>query len=48
VREAVITPFEDLHEASLRSMGTVFARIASVGEPLFEPEPAPGAEGGGA
>ena len=27
VREAVATPFEDLHEASLRSMGSVFATV---------------------
>jgi nicotinamidase-related amidase len=39
VREAVITPFEDLHESSLRSMGSVFARIASVEEDLFNGEP---------
>lgn len=31
-REAVATPFEDLHEASLRSMGSVFATIAGVDE----------------
>jgi nicotinamidase-related amidase len=30
VREAVTTPFEDLHESSLRSMATVFARVVSL------------------
>jgi nicotinamidase-related amidase len=30
VRQAVITPFEDLHEPSLRSMGSVFAQVADV------------------
>ena len=30
VREAVITPFEDLHEHSLRSMATVFAQVVSI------------------
>ena len=32
VREAVITPFEDLHEHSLRSMATVFAKVVSIDE----------------
>ena len=32
VREAVITPFEDLHESSLRSMATVFATVVSIDE----------------
>lgn len=36
VREAVGTPFEDLHEASLRSMGSVFARIADLADVLRE------------
>jgi nicotinamidase-related amidase len=36
VRQAVITPFEDLHESSLRSMGSVFARIADLDESLFD------------
>jgi nicotinamidase-related amidase len=30
VREAVVTPFEELHEPSLRSMATVFASVASI------------------
>jgi ureidoacrylate peracid hydrolase len=34
VREAVGTPFEDLHEPSLKSMGSVFATIASLSEVL--------------
>jgi nicotinamidase-related amidase len=32
VREAVTTPFADLHEPSLRSMGSVFAKVLSVDE----------------
>ena len=36
VRQAVITPFEDLHEPSLRSMGSVFARVANLDEVLAE------------
>lgn len=32
VREAVATPFAELHEPSLRSMGSVFATIAGVDE----------------
>src|SRR5690606_35610792 len=32
VRDAVATPFEDLHEASLRSMATVFARVVDLAE----------------
>lgn len=32
VREAVATPFEDLHEPSLRSMATVFARVVALDE----------------
>jgi nicotinamidase-related amidase len=40
VRQAVITPFEDLHESSLRSMGSVFARIADLDEALFDGETA--------
>jgi nicotinamidase-related amidase len=36
VRQAVITPFEDLHEPSLRSMGSVFARVADLDEVLAE------------
>jgi ureidoacrylate peracid hydrolase len=31
-REATATPFEDMHEASLRSMGTVFAHVKSLDE----------------
>lgn len=34
VREAVATPFTELHEASLRSMGSVFARVAGLDEVL--------------
>jgi nicotinamidase-related amidase len=30
--DAVATPFQDLHEPSLRSMGSVFARIATTNE----------------
>jgi len=30
VREAVATPFDDLHEPSLRSMATVFARVLTL------------------
>ncbi len=36
VREAVATPFEDLHEASLRSMGSVFATVVGKDEVLRE------------
>jgi nicotinamidase-related amidase len=36
VREAVATPFEDLHEPSLRSMATVFARVVPLSEVLAE------------
>jgi nicotinamidase-related amidase len=36
VRDAVATPFDDLHEPSLRSMGTVFARVATLDEVLAE------------
>jgi nicotinamidase-related amidase len=32
VREAVGTPFDELHEPSLRSMGSVFARLISLSE----------------
>lgn len=32
VREAVGTPFTDLHEPSLRSMGSVFAEVLSLAE----------------
>lgn len=32
VREAVGTPFEDLHEASLRSMATVFAQVVDLAD----------------
>jgi len=39
VREAVATPFEDLQEASLRSMGSVFARIAGIDEVVSGAEP---------
>jgi hypothetical protein len=38
VRQAVITPFEDLHESSLRSMGSVFARVVDLDEALFDGE----------
>jgi ureidoacrylate peracid hydrolase len=31
-RDAVATPFADLHEPSLRSMGSVFARVVSTDE----------------
>jgi nicotinamidase-related amidase len=34
VRDAVTTPFEDLHEPSLRSMATVFAKVVSLDELL--------------
>ena len=34
VREAVGTPFDDLHEASLRSMDSVFARVVALAEVL--------------
>jgi hypothetical protein len=34
VREAVGTPFVDLHEPSLRSMATVFASVVSIAELL--------------
>jgi hypothetical protein len=30
--DGVATPFADLHEASLRSMGSVFARVANTDE----------------
>lgn len=36
VREAVATPFHHLHEASLRSMGSVFARVVPLGDILAE------------
>jgi nicotinamidase-related amidase len=36
VRDAVGTPFHDLHEASLRSMASVFARVASLSDVLGE------------
>jgi ureidoacrylate peracid hydrolase len=36
VREAVGTPFEDLHESSLRSMGSVFAKVVPLEEVLAE------------
>ena len=36
VRDAVATPFEDLHEPSLRSMETVFARVVALGEVIAE------------
>jgi nicotinamidase-related amidase len=36
VREAVGTPFADLHEPSLRSMGTVFAAVVPLAEVLAE------------
>lgn len=32
VRDAVATPFDDLHEASLRSMATVFAKVVAIDE----------------
>jgi nicotinamidase-related amidase len=32
VREAVTTPFDDLHEPSLRSMATVFAKVVGIDE----------------
>jgi nicotinamidase-related amidase len=34
VREAVATPFEELHEPSLRSMGSVFARVVRLEDVL--------------
>ncbi len=34
VRDAVATPFEDLHEASLRSMATVFAKVVGIDDVL--------------
>jgi nicotinamidase-related amidase len=37
VRDAVGTPYEDLHESSLRSMASVFATIRSLEEVLAEP-----------
>jgi nicotinamidase-related amidase len=40
VREAVGTPFADLHEASLRSMASVFASVVSLDEILAEGVPA--------
>jgi ureidoacrylate peracid hydrolase len=36
VREAVGTPFADLHEPSLRSMGSVFAKVVPLAEILGE------------
>jgi nicotinamidase-related amidase len=36
VREAVGTPYEDLHEASLRSMGSVFAQVVPLADVLAE------------
>jgi nicotinamidase-related amidase len=36
VRDAVGTPFADLHEPSLRSMGSVFARVVSLAELMAE------------
>jgi ureidoacrylate peracid hydrolase len=36
VREATGTPFAELHEPSLRSMGTVFARVVSLADTLNE------------
>jgi nicotinamidase-related amidase len=41
VREAVTTPHDDLHESSLRSMATVFARVTDLDEVLSWP---PGGE----
>jgi nicotinamidase-related amidase len=32
VRDAVGTPFADLHEASIRSMGSVFAKVVTLAE----------------
>lgn len=37
VRDAVATPFTDLHEASLRSMSSVFATVVTLDELLSEP-----------
>jgi nicotinamidase-related amidase len=36
-RDAVATPFTDLHEPSLRSMGSVFARLATTDEIVSAP-----------
>jgi hypothetical protein len=36
VRDAVGTPFRDLHEPSLRSMASVFAAVVSLSEVLAE------------
>ena len=43
VREAVTTPFDDLHESSLRSMATVFARVVGIDELLAGNPPDGGA-----
>jgi hypothetical protein len=43
VREAVTTPFDDLHESSLRSMATVFARVVGIDELLAGDPPDGGA-----
>ena len=45
VREAVDTPFTDLHEASLRSMASVFARVVSLDE-LLTSDGATSSDGG--
>jgi ureidoacrylate peracid hydrolase len=39
VRDAVGTPFEDLHEPSLRSMASVFAKVVSLEEVVGEATP---------
>jgi ureidoacrylate peracid hydrolase len=36
IRDAVGTPFADLHEASLRSMGSVFAKVLPLSEFLAQ------------
>jgi nicotinamidase-related amidase len=36
IRDAVGTPFADLHEPSLRSMGTVFAQVVTLSEFLAQ------------
>jgi nicotinamidase-related amidase len=36
VRDAVATPFEDLHEASLLSMATVFAKVVAIDDVLHD------------
>jgi nicotinamidase-related amidase len=42
VREAVITPFADLHEPSLRSMATVFAEVLDLDQVVGgAPDPPP-------